>query len=174
MTSPLGTGYPTLDYTRKKELCGPRGHQEGGAGPGSCERGIVGVDAPSPEPGFAGRATLGKNHSGLCLRAEGDGRMGLFSQGQRLSNWWSWRAAEPAIREQGLEHLGWTGEGLGGDLVQGGSETWAHPSWPRQAREGATGQRSHLGRAVRATDRGAGPCAPRLRSGPFPVRLCLC
>lgn len=66
------------------------------------------------------------------------------------------------------------GEGLGGDLVQGGSEMWAHPSWPRQAREGATGQRSHLGRAVQATDRGAGPCAPRLRSGPFPVRLCLC
>ena len=34
MTSHLGTGYPILDYTRKKELCGPRGHQEGGAGPG--------------------------------------------------------------------------------------------------------------------------------------------
>ena len=35
---------------------------------------------------FTGRAMLGKNHSGLCLRAEGDGRTGLFSQGGGLSN----------------------------------------------------------------------------------------
>lgn len=34
MTSHLGTGHPILDYTRMEELCGPRGDQEGGAGPG--------------------------------------------------------------------------------------------------------------------------------------------
>lgn len=63
--------------------------------------------------GFTGRVMLGKNHSGLCLRAKGDSRTGLFSQGGRLSNtrslaaekplpsWWSRRAAE-----QGLKHLG--------------------------------------------------------------------
>lgn len=99
--------YPVGSHAHVAEGCLGGSQGEGGAGPGSCERGIVEVDAPSPEPGFAGRATLGKNHSGLCLRAEGDGRMGLFSQGERLSNWWSWRAAEPAIREQGLKHLGW-------------------------------------------------------------------
>lgn len=59
---------------------------EGGTGPGSWEGDSVEWMPQVLNLGFAGRATLGKNHSGLCLRAEGDGRTGLFSQGGRLSN----------------------------------------------------------------------------------------
>lgn len=60
--------------------------------------------------GFAGRATLAKNHSRLCLRAEGDGRTGLFflKEGGFLTSGhggWQSKSKAPSTLARGLSRF---------------------------------------------------------------------